>query len=116
MKRKSYVFFLQDIDNSLDRIFKYTNGMKFEDFIIDEKTIDAVERNFEIVGEAVKNLPEYFKQKYPEIPFRKIAGMRDKLIHDYFGIDYELVWNTIKTEIPVFHTKIKFILKQIKNG
>ena len=79
------------------KIFKYTDNIEFEDFINDDKTKDAVERNFEIIGEAVKNLPADFKSKYPNIPFRQIAGMRDKLIHDYFGIDYEIIWKQFKT-------------------
>ncbi len=109
MKDKT-VFFLKDIQNSLNKILKYTNKMSYQDFVDDEKTRDAVERNFEIIGEAVKKLPKDFRDKYPNIPFRQIAGMRDKLIHDYFGIDYEIIWKTIKDKLPEFNNEIKILL------
>lgn len=75
---------------------------------------DAVERNFEIIGEAVKNLSDDFKAKYPQIPFRQIAGMRDKLIHDYFGVDYEIVWKTIQEKLPDFNEEINNLIKLIE--
>ena len=75
---------------------------------------DAVERNFEIIGEAVKNLSEDFRNKYPNIPFKQIAGMRDKLIHDYFGVDYEIVWKTIKDKLPQFNTDIINLINNLK--
>lgn len=109
--KKEPLFFLQDIQNSLAKIFKYTDTITFEQFICDDKTKDAVERNFEIIGEAVKNLPDNFKSKYPHIPFRQIAGMRDKLIHDYFGIDYEIVWKTIKDKLPEFSSEIDKLIE-----
>ncbi len=112
MKNKELVFFLKDIKNSLDKIFKYTDNIEFEDFINDDKTKDAVERNFEIIGEAVKNLPADFKSKYPNIPFRQIAGMRDKLIHDYFGIDYEIIWKTIQDKLPEFKQNIEDLIEK----
>ncbi|MCX4274584.1 MAG: DUF86 domain-containing protein [Candidatus Gastranaerophilales bacterium] len=112
MKNKEPVFFLKDIKNSLDKIFKYTDNIEFEDFINDDKTKDAVERNFEIIGEAVKNLPADFKSKYPNIPFRQIAGMRDKLIHDYFGIDYEIIWKTIQDKLPEFKQNIEDLIEK----
>ena len=96
MSKKNPLFFLKDIQNSLNKILKYTDNINFEQFLTDDKTKDAVERNFEIIGEAVKNLTEEFKSNYSDIPFKQIAGMRDKLIHDYFGVDYEIIWTTIK--------------------
>ncbi len=111
MKKKDSLFFLLDIQNSLDKIFRYTNGITFEQFTGDDKTKDAVERNFEIIGEAVKNLTDDFKCKYPHIPFKQIAGMRDKLIHDYFGIDYEIIWKTIKDKLPEFSSEIEELIK-----
>lgn len=106
MKNKNPLFFLNDINESLDKIFNYTNGLTFSEFISSDITKDAVERNFEIIGEAVKNLSEEFRSNYPNIPFRQIAGMRDKLIHDYFGIDYEIIWKTIKDKLPAFKNEI----------
>lgn len=111
MKEKKPLFFLQDIKNSLDKILKYTNNISFDNFIKDDKTKDAVERNFEIIGEAVKNLPEDYRNNYPHIPFKQIAGMRDKLIHDYFGVDYEIIWKTIKDKLPQFKFEIEKLIK-----
>lgn len=111
MKNKDVSLFLEDIRNSLLKIFKYTKDIDFEEFITNELVQDAVERNFEIIGEAVKNLPDDFRNKYPNIPFRQIAGMRDKLIHDYFGVDYEIIWKTIQDKLPEFNNEINKLLK-----
>lgn len=114
MKQKEPIFFLQDIKNSLNKIFNYTDCIEFDQFVSSDITKDAVERNFEIIGEAVKNLSEDFRNKYPDIPFRQIAGMRDKLIHDYFGVDYEIVWRTIKDKLPEFERKINELIEIYK--
>ncbi|HNW26193.1 MAG TPA: DUF86 domain-containing protein [Candidatus Gastranaerophilaceae bacterium] len=116
MKQRNPLFYLKDIQTSVNKILKYTENMSFEVFKKDEKTIDAVERNFEIIGEAVKNLSEEIKSKYPDVPFKQIAGMRDKLIHDYFGVDYEIIYKTIKDKIPEFKFKIEKIIKSINKN
>ena len=114
MKQKDPLFFLYDIQNSLDKIFRYTNSIDYHEFINSDITKDAVERNFEIIGEAVKNLPEEFRNQNPHIPFKQIAGMRDKLIHDYFGVDYEIVWVTIKDKLPQFNDDIIELINNLK--
>lgn len=114
MKKRTPVFFLKDIELSVNKILNYTQNMDFKAFKNDSKTIDAVERNFEIIGEAVKNLPEELTSDYPNIPFKQIAGMRDKLIHDYFGVDYEIVYKTIKDKLPEFKSQIEEIIKKYK--
>jgi uncharacterized protein with HEPN domain len=116
MKKRNNLFFLKDMENSVRKILKYTENIDFETFLNDEKTIDAVERNFEIIGEAVKSLSDDFKNTYPDIPFRQIAGMRDKIIHDYFGVDYEIVWKTIKSKLPEFKSNIDKIIKTIEEN
>ncbi|MFA7658724.1 MAG: DUF86 domain-containing protein [Candidatus Gastranaerophilaceae bacterium] len=113
MKKRNPVFFLKDIEMAVNKILNYTKNMDFDMFQNDEKTIDAVERNFEIIGEAVKNLPEKIKNSYTKVPFKQIAGMRDKLIHDYFGVDYEIVYKTIIDKLPEFKTQIEKIIKEI---
>ncbi len=115
MKNKNPLFFLHDIKESLEKIFEYTNKLGFEEFLSSNITKDAVERNFEIIGEAVKNLPDELKSKYSHIPFRQIAGMRDKLIHDYFGVDYEIIWKTIKEKLPEFRDEIIKIIKELSD-
>lgn len=112
MKKRNPIFFLKDIELSVTKILKYTKGLTFEAFKKDEKTIDAVERNFEIIGEAVKNLTADLKNSYPSVPFRQIAGMRDKLIHDCFGVDYEIVYKTIVDKLPEFKSQIKEIIRK----
>ena len=113
MKNKEPIFFLQDIQNSVTKIFKYTTNIDYQEFVSNDMAKDAVERNFEIIGEAVKNLSEDFRNKYPNIPFKQIAGIRDKLIHDYFGVDYEIVWKTIKDKLPEFNSDIEKLITDL---
>lgn len=101
---------LKDILIAIDRIDTYTKGMSYESFAADEKTRNAVTYNFLVIGEAVKLLPETLTRKYPEVPWKQIAGMRDKLTHAYFSVDYELVWNTITILLPNFRSVIGKII------
>ncbi len=88
--------------------------MSFSEFKQDEKTKDAVLRNLEVMGEAVKSLPNYFKQNYGEVKWKAIAGMRDKLIHEYFGVSPDIIWKTLKNDIPQLEIQVKNILKKLK--
>lgn len=97
-----YLFHIRD---AIERVLNYTASGK-DAFFSDSKTQDAVLRNLEIIGEATKNIPEEFKQGHPKIPWRNIAGMRDKLIHDYFGVNLKIVWEVVEKEIPSLHSKI----------
>jgi uncharacterized protein with HEPN domain len=100
---------LKDIRMALDRIDSYTRGMSYEEFAADERTVNAVIFNFLVIGEAVKHLPPTLTDNHPEIPWRQIAGMRDKLTHAYFSIDYELVWKTVTVVLPQFRAEIQKI-------
>jgi uncharacterized protein with HEPN domain len=102
----------KDILSALDRIDSFTKGMDFKAFVADEKTANAVIYNFLVIGEAVKLLPQTVTDNFPEIPWRQIAGMRDKLTHAYFSTDYELVWKTITTVLPQFRAVIQKILER----
>jgi len=82
-------------------------------FSKNEMMIDAVLMNIAIIGESVKKIPEDVKEKYPDIPWKDIAGMRDKVIHDYFGVDVNIVWETIKKNVPELEQKIKVMLKEL---
>ena len=88
-------------------------GLKYEDFIDNNEKQDTVIRNLEIIGEAVKHLSQKLKEKYRTIKWRRIAGMRDRLIHDYFGIDIDVVWLTVTKEVPILKQKIEGILKDL---
>jgi uncharacterized protein with HEPN domain len=89
-----------DIINALDEIGDFTKGMEFHDFSSDRKTINAFVRSLEVIGEAAKRMPEEVREKNPLIPWKRMAGMRDKLIHEYSGVDMDIVWAVIKTELP----------------
>ncbi len=97
---RDYKDYISDIVNAMEKIDTFTRGMSFQDFARDEKTVFAVIRALEIIGEAVKNIPATFKNRHKQIPWKRMAGMRDKLIHEYFGVDKEVLWRTIKEDIP----------------
>jgi uncharacterized protein with HEPN domain len=102
--------YLSDIREAIQRIAAYTAGLNYEQFMQDNKTQDAVVRNLEIIGEATKNLSSRLRKTYPQIPWRDLAGMRDKMIHHYFGINYEIVWTIAKEELPGLVSQIQDIL------
>ena len=104
--------YLEDILDAAERIEKYVEGVDFEEFANNELIQDAVARNLEIIGEAVKNLPDEMKNAHPEVEWRKIAGLRDILIHAYFGIDTEVVWDIVKNKLPELKEKVERMLNE----
>ena len=98
----------------MEAIERFVEEMDFETFADDDMRVSAVIRKFEIIGEASKSVPESIKQKYTSIPWSDMAGMRDRLIHFYFGIKYDLVWNTIKQDIPEVKPLIREILEELE--
>ncbi len=99
MSKREPSVLLDDIRTSIDKITRYNAGLDERLFLADEKTIDAVVRNLEIIGEAAKQLPAEFKSRHPAIPWVQLAGMRDRIVHDYAGIDLRLVWHILQTAI-----------------
>lgn len=97
MSKRSERLLIGDILESARKILDYTKGQTFEEFVIDSKTIDAVVRNFEIIGEAANRLSEDFKDQHPNIDWHRIRGFRNRIVHDYFGIDYMIVWQIKET-------------------
>ncbi len=91
--------YLNDIIESIEDIWSFTKDMSYEDLESDKKTVYAVIRCLEIIGEAVKKMPKNIREEYPEIPWKEIGGMRDKLIHEYFGVDVETIWDTIHDDL-----------------
>ena len=118
MSKRKDIDLIRDLNESIQRIISYTRNIEYDDFIHDYKTQDAVIRNIEIMGEAVKSLSEKTRIDNADIPWNSIAGTRDKLIHDYFGVNIDIVWNIVKEDIPGLLPKIKVILQnmEVKNS
>jgi len=113
--KRDWLLFLKDITEAMDAIQKFTEGMSFEEFIRDDKTASAVIRKFEVIGEATKHIPDQIREKHSQIPWKRMAGIRDRLIHGYFGIDYKLVWDAIRKEIPRTKPLIQSILQELSS-
>jgi uncharacterized protein with HEPN domain len=103
---RNYKVYLEDILDAVANIEKYTKGLSFKEFRVNMLVRDAVVKNLEVIGEAVKNLPEQVKQKIPGVNWRSIAGLRDILIHRYFEVDAEIMWDVIKNELPDLKSRI----------
>jgi uncharacterized protein with HEPN domain len=112
MSKRGTLELLEDISGAIGRILEYTEGVTYERFSKSPIIQDAVVRNFEILGEAAKKLPAVFKEQNPQVPWSKVGRFRDKLIHHYSGVNYDIVWDIIESSLPELHNQIKQILKQ----
>jgi uncharacterized protein with HEPN domain len=111
MSKRTPRLLLEDIQESAEKILEYTKDLTFEEFSKDNKTIDAVIRNFEIIGEASNLLPDEMKDKYPEIDWHRIRGFRNRVVHDYFGVDLQIVWKITFDQIPGLISEIVKIIR-----
>ena len=109
--KRSSKLYIDDIVRSIGRIEKYAHGLSFDQFSKDEKTIDAIIRNLEIIGEAARNIPQSVREKNRNMPWKEMVGMRNKVIHEYFGVDPEILWQTVRSDMPVLKEKMKKLKK-----
>lgn len=107
MVEREYRDFIIDMIEAADMVASFIQGMNKEQFLADKKTQFAVVRALEIIGEAAKKVPDSIRTRYPDLPWREISGMRDKLIHDYFGVNNEVVWKTAIEDVPEIAANLK---------
>lgn len=113
MSRRDVQLYLSDIKEAVERIESYIQDFDFDKFAKDHKTIDAVIRNLSVIGEAVKNIPEEIKSKYPDTAWYEAMGMRNKVVHEYFGVDENILWKTVTEDIPSFGKQIEKISQDL---
>ena len=110
-RKRDFILFLEDILNAVEKIERYSRDLTLEDLSKNEMAADAIMRNFEIIGEAAKNVPEKIRRKYSFVEWKEAIGFRNVLIHDYFGIDLEAVWDTVRKNIPSLKRNILKVLR-----
>ncbi|PIU55555.1 MAG: hypothetical protein COS88_04240 [Chloroflexi bacterium CG07_land_8_20_14_0_80_51_10] len=111
MKRRTYKLFVEDVLEAMDKIERYIKGLTYETFVENEMVVDAVIRNLEIIGEASRNIPEDVREKYPDIPWRRVIGLRNIAIHEYFGVDLSIIWEIITKNLPETKPRTAAMLK-----
>ena len=116
MKTRSYRMFVEDILGAMEKIERYIEGLTYETFVENEMVVDAVIRNLEIVGEASGNLPEDVREKYPDISWKRMIGLRNIAIHEYFGIDLGIIWEIATRNLPGTKRMIAEMLKGLHQG
>ncbi|MEA1965314.1 MAG: DUF86 domain-containing protein [Candidatus Aerophobetes bacterium] len=112
--KRDYKLFIKDILECITKIENFIGEMNFDEFMKDEKTKSAVVREIEVMGEAAKSIPKSMREKYKDIPWSQIAKTRDKIIHFYFGVDYEIVWKVVKKRLPEIKLLIERIIKDLE--
>jgi len=105
--------YLIDILESIQDIIDFTDGITIDQFSVDRKTVKAVTRCLEVIGEAANKIPNNIREKYPEVPWTEIIGMRNRLIHEYFGVDVNIIWQTIQEDIKPLYTSIKKLSSEL---
>ena len=111
--KREFILYLEDMSQSMQRIEEYLGDIDFKKFKMSYMVVDAIIRNFEIIGEASKNIPTEIKEKYPEIPWRKMYGLRNLIAHEYFGVDYEMIWEIAKNNLPQNQTDLLKIIDKM---
>lgn len=116
MSDRPIVLLIEDIWDAISRVQQYTAGLDQETFSGDSRTIDAVVRNLEVIGEAAGRLPEEFRASQPSVEWRKIVGLRNRVIHGYFSVDLGIVWQILQRDLPRFRESVRAIRRQLASG
>lgn len=115
MKTKhEYADYLRDILDATRKARRFVEGVEFDAFVINDEKVFAVRQALEIIGEAVKKVPRSAREHYPQVPWREVAGMRDKLAHEYFGVNIQRVWQTVQDDLPILETTVEQMLADLK--
>lgn len=107
-----YRLYLEDMQEACEKVLRYVRSLLFDQFVQDEKTFDAVVRNLEIIGEAAKHIPPQLRDRHPKVEWRKIAGLRDVVAHEYFGIDEDILWDVVQNQVPTLLDQVVQILAE----
>ena len=108
---REHRLFLEDMLQACEKVIRYAQGLTQEQFVANEQAFDAVMRNLEIIGEACKHVPPEVRTQHPSVDWRRIAGLRDVVIHEYFGVDIEIVWDVVTREVPALLEQLKRMLR-----
>ncbi len=112
MSERHWRLFAQDMLDSIGKIHQYTQGMSYDEFVRDSKTLDAVYRNLEIIGEAARRIPESVQEQYSDVPWAQIVALRNRLAHTYFAVDETIIWDIVQNDLPSLETRLKATLNQ----
>lgn len=112
---RSYLLYLEDMQESMERIARYCAGLDFEQFCATELVVDAVVRNIEVIGEAAKKIPPLIQQRYPQVPWSQMYRMRNRISHEYFGLDHSVIWRVATQHLPANYQDILAIIAAEKS-